>query len=51
MLLAYESKSQILLDSYWRKSENNLRKLEEVEEAEKVLKLEKSKHHRTGDII
>ena len=39
MLLAYESKSQILLDSYWRKSENNLRrKLEEVEEAEKVLR-------------
>ncbi len=30
MLLAYESKFQILLDSYRRKSENNLRKLEEV---------------------
>jgi hypothetical protein len=27
-----------LLDSYWRMSENNLRKLEEVEEAEKVLR-------------
>ena len=38
MLLAYESKFQIILDSYRRKSENNLRKLEEVEEAEKVLR-------------
>ncbi len=27
-----------LLDSYWRMSENNLRRLEEVEEAEKVLR-------------
>ena len=43
MLLAYESKSQILLDSYWRKSENNLRKLEEVEEAAKVLAVTSAK--------